>query len=124
MAGSLIVTTQECTDTIAEKTTGHGTLISKGASEVTQHGHVWATSLNPTTADSKTENGAKPNLGQFTSNITGLTPNTTFYVRAYATNTEGTVYGGNVTIGSSSTIDRRDWWVERDEFHFQFYYQQ
>ncbi len=112
------VTTQECTDTIAEKTTGHGLLYSKGSSEVTQHGHVWATSVDPDTTDSKTENGAKPNLGQFTSAITGLIPNTTYYVRAYATNTEGTSYGDNVTIGSSSTIGRRDWWVERDEFHF------
>ncbi len=116
--GGAVVSTQECRDTIAEKTTGHGTLESKGASEVTQHGHVWATSPNPTTADSKTENGAKPNLGQFQSAITGILPDTTYYVRAYATNTEDTVYGTNVTIGSGSTIGRRDWWVERDEFHF------
>ena len=103
---SLIVTTEECTDTIAEQTTGHGTLWNKGDSEVTQHGHVWATSVDPDTGDNLTTNGALPNLGQFTSEITGLTPNTTYYVRAYATNSEGTVYGGNVTIGSSSTIDR------------------
>ncbi len=117
--GLAIVTTQECTDTIAEKTTGHGTLIDKGLSAVTQHGHVWGTSVDPDTGDSLTQNGAKPNLGQFQSAITGLVPNTTYFVRAYATNSEGTVYGENVTIGSSSTIGRRDWWVERDEFHFQ-----
>ncbi len=114
----LYVTTQECTDTIAEKTTGHGTLIRKGSSPVTEHGHVWDTSPNPTTANSKTENGAKPNLGQFTSDITGILPDTTYFVAAYATNTEGTFYGDDVTIGSGSTIGRRDWWVERDEFHF------
>lgn len=112
------VITFNCTDTIAEKTTGHGSIISKGASEVTQHGHVWSTSFDPTTADSKTENGAAPNLGQFQSDITGLTPGTIYYVRAYATNNNGTAYGGNTTIIADTIIGRRYWWVERDEFHF------
>ncbi|KKN71808.1 hypothetical protein LCGC14_0416620 [marine sediment metagenome] len=115
---ALIVTSQECTDTIAEQSTGHGTITDLGSSNVTQHGHVWSTSSGPTTADSKTENGAKPNLGQFRSNITGLIPSTTYYVKAYATNTEGTAYGGEVEITTLGTIGRRHWWIEKDCLHY------
>lgn len=114
----LTVTTQDCTDTIAGKSTGRGTLTNKGDSAVTQHGHCWSTSTDPTTADSKTQNGGAPNLGQFKSDITGLTPGTLYYVRAYATNSQSTAYGVNVTITTPSTIGRRYWWVEKDEFHF------
>ncbi len=112
------VTTQECTNTIADKTTGHGTLTNKGDSEVTEHGHVWATLPSPTTADSKTENGAKPNLGQFQSNITSLTPSTLYYVAAYVTNTQGTSYGDDVTVTTLGVIGRRHWWTEGPALHY------
>ena len=112
------VTTQANSDTIAEKSTGHGVLNNKGSSDVTQHGHCWSTLRNPTTSDSKTQNGAAPNLGHFQSDITGLTPGTTYYVRAYATNTQDTAYGDDVSITADSSIGRRYWWVESGEFHF------
>ena len=54
--------------------------------------------LNPTTADSKTTDGAVSATGAFTSDITGLTPGTLYHVRAYATNTAGTAYGDDVTF--------------------------
>jgi uncharacterized protein (TIGR02145 family) len=63
----------------------------EGWRSVTARGVCWSTSQNPTTANSKTTNGT--GLGTYTSNITGLSPNTTYYVRAYATNAEGTAYG-------------------------------
>jgi len=112
------VTTQVCTNTIAEKSTGHGTIISEGGSNCTQHGHCWSTSHEPTTSDSKTENGEVFNLGQFESAITGLTPNTTYYVRAYATNSEDTAYGAEVTIPTDATIGRRFWWTEKERFYW------
>lgn len=112
------VTTQACTYTIATKSTGHGTLTSKGDSEVTQHGHCWATTANPTTSDSKTTNGTAPNLGQFQSAMTGLTPGTTYYVAAYATNTEGTAYGDDVEITTATTIGRRHSWTEGTKRHY------
>lgn len=117
-SGVPTVTTQACTNTIARKSTGHGNITSIGEAAVTQHGHCWATSASPKTTGSKTLNGAKPNLGQFQSALTGLTPGTTYYVAAYATNSEGTGYGDDVTITTGTTIGRRHWWVERDEFHF------
>jgi len=64
---------------------------SEGWRRVTARGVCWSTSQNPTTSNSKTTNGT--GLGTYTSHITGLSPNTTYYVRAYATNSEGTAYG-------------------------------
>ena len=113
-----VVSTQANTSTIAQGSIGYGTLLDIGTSAVTQHGHCWNTSANPTTSHSKTEKGAKANLGQFDSILTGLTPGTLYYVRAYATNGSGTGYGANVEITTASTIGRRYWWVEGKEFHY------
>ncbi|MDD4033074.1 MAG: FISUMP domain-containing protein [Bacteroidales bacterium] len=73
------------------KTTASFSVTVTGVSSVTARGVCWSTSENPTTSDSKTTDGM--GLGTYTSNITGLSPNTTYYVRAYATNTNGIAYG-------------------------------
>ena len=49
-----------------------------------------------TIADNKTTDGAGP--GNFTSNMVDLLPSTTYYVRAFATNTAGTAYGNEITF--------------------------
>jgi len=117
--GVSIVTTQACTGTTAQKSIGHGTYQGAGSSAVSQHGHVWDTSTDPTTSlDTKTENGAAPNLGQFQSDMPNLIPGTTYYVRAYVVNTSGTSYGGNVNITTGTTIGRRHWWTDGGEFHW------
>ena len=94
IAGAPIVTTQKTTGIQSTTAFGQGTIVDIGGAAVTQHGHCWSTSANPTTADSKTTNGAGV-AGAFTSLITGLTPGTTYYTRAYATNSYGTSYGNN-----------------------------
>lgn len=96
-AGAPTITTQLCTGIQSETATGNGNLTDIGDSAVTQHGHVWATTVNPTTADFKTTLGAR-DVGVFESSLTGLDPDETYYVRAYATNTQGTSYGDNVTL--------------------------
>ena len=116
--GGSTVTTEECTNTIATSTTGWGHVTVVGDGAPTQHGHVWSTSQNPTTSDSKTELGAKPQTGNFTSDITGLTPGTTYYVKAYAVNTAGTNYGAEVNITTLTTIRRAHIWSEGSEFHY------
>ena len=68
---------------------------------VTARGVCWNTAGTPTTADSTTSDGT--GTGVFTSNITGLTANTTYYVRAYATNSVGTSYGNEVSLTSDTT---------------------
>lgn len=68
-----------------------GNVTDRGLDDVTARGVCWSTSQNPTISDSHTTDGS--GLGSFTSNITGLTASTTYYVRAYATNSAGTAYG-------------------------------
>jgi hypothetical protein len=62
---------------------------------VTKHGHVWNISPNPTTSSmlNLTNHGVLHQTGSFTSDLDALSPNTTYYVRAYATNAAGTAYG-------------------------------
>ena len=78
-----------------------GNVISIGGSNVTARGVCWNTSPNPTTANSTTNSGATSVPGSFSSSITGLTSNTTYYVRAYATNTSGTSYGNETSFTTS-----------------------
>lgn len=73
-----------------------GEVTFDGWSFVTERGVCWNTEPNPTIANSHTndQNG----LGHFTSSITGLSPNTVYYVRAYATNSVGTAYGNEFSF--------------------------
>ncbi len=74
-----------------------GNVTSDGGASVTARGVCWSTSANPTIAlSTKTSDGT--GTGSFTSSITGLAPNTLYYVRAYATNSVGTAYGNEVTF--------------------------
>ena len=85
------VTTAEVTDVTISSAICGGNVTSEGNSEVTSRGVCWSTSQNPGIYDSHTTNGS--GTGHFTSSITGLSKNTTYYVRAYATNKQGTSYG-------------------------------
>lgn len=88
------VTTTATTSITSTTATGNGNVTALGQSALTQYGHVWSTSTNPTIAlGTKTALGAKSATGAFTSSITNLLPNTTYYIKAYATNTGGTSYG-------------------------------
>ena len=68
-----------------------GVVISDGAAEITDRGLCWGTSENPTLSDNfiSAGSGSDP----FSVSITGLEPNTDYFVRAYATNIAGTGYG-------------------------------
>ena len=86
-----MVNTAEVTDITAVTAKCGGEVTNEKWREVTARGVCWSTSPNPTVNNSKTTDGS--GLGAFTSDITGLTENTTYYVRAYATNEKGTAYG-------------------------------
>jgi uncharacterized protein (TIGR02145 family) len=79
-----------------------GTITNDGGAPVTVRGVCWSTSPNPTIANSKTTDGT--GTGTFSSSITGLSPLTTYYVRAYATNIEGTAYGNEVSFTTSAVV--------------------
>ena len=98
------VTTQAVSDIGETTATGNGTITDLGSPNPTQHGVCWNTTGTPTISGSKTEEGAASTTGAFTSSMTGLSPNTTYYVRAYATNTDGTAYGVDVTFTTSVPV--------------------
>jgi len=74
----------------------NGYVADDGGATVTARGVCWSTSQNPTISNSHTTDGT--GTGSFTSNLTGLSANTTYYVRAYATNSEGTTYGNQLSF--------------------------
>jgi len=77
-----------------------GTIDYDGGVPITMRGVCWSTSQNPTISGSLTKDG--PGTGSFTSLITGLTPNTKYFVRAYATNITGTTYGDEISFTTNS----------------------
>jgi hypothetical protein len=74
---------------------------SDGGEVVTARGVCWSVNANPTISDSKTSDGS--GTGTFVSNLTGLTQGTTYYLRAYATNSVGTAYGNEVVFKTIPT---------------------
>ena len=84
-------------NTIAQTTAqSGGNITADGGSAITARGVIWSTTASPTIADSKTIDGT--GKGNFSSSITGLAPYTTYYARAYATNSIGTAYGNEVSF--------------------------
>ena len=85
------VTTNDVTDVTTNSAVCGGNVISDGGSAVTAYGICWSTTPNPTIDNSYTQDGQ--GIGNFVSSITELLENTTYYVRAYAINVNGTAYG-------------------------------
>ena len=90
------VTTTAISDIDKNTATGGGNVTADGGATVTARGICWSTAQNPTIDGSHTTDGT--GTGSFTSSMTGLTANTTYYVRAYATNSAGTAYGEAVSF--------------------------
>ncbi|MFO7924143.1 MAG: FISUMP domain-containing protein [Bacteroidales bacterium] len=101
------VTTAEITNITSSTATAGGEVTDDGGSEVTERGVVWSMTENPTT-DPADHDGmivaSEGGTGVFTVDLTGLVPGTHYYVRAYATNSEGTAYGGQVEFTTEAVI--------------------
>ena len=91
-----VLSTTEVTGITQTTAMSGGNITDDRGSTVTARGVCRSTSQNPTIRDSKTEDGT--GIGSFTSSISGLEPNTTYYVRAYATNSAGTGYGSTMSF--------------------------
>jgi uncharacterized protein (TIGR02145 family) len=78
-----------------------GNVMSEGGSPVTTRGVCWSTSINPSLADYKTSDGV--GSGLFPSEINCLKPGITYYVRAYASNAEGTAYGNEISLTANES---------------------
>ena len=92
------VTTQSITNITENSATGNGNITDLGYPDPSEHGVCWNTSGSPTISDNFTTEGVASATGSFTTNMTGLSGCNTYYVRAYATNDAGTVYGSEVTF--------------------------
>ncbi|MBQ6156066.1 MAG: choice-of-anchor J domain-containing protein [Bacteroidales bacterium] len=92
---------------ITDITTGSASIASEitfdGYADVTVRGVCWSTSHNPTLNDSHTTDGN--GTGAFNSSLTGLAPSTTYFIRAYATNSAGTAYGNEVSFTTLMAVD-------------------
>ena len=113
----LILKTESTTSITYNSSSVNGTIIDIGKEGINQHGFCWATTQNPTISNSKNQLGPKNSRGNFSARIIDLSPNTTYYVRAYANNNQGIVYGYqesfktllNITIPSITTADVTDY---------------
>ncbi len=94
------VTTTAASSITATTASSGGNITNDGGAAITARGVCWSTSSNPTVAlATKTSDGS--GTGLFSSTITGLTPVTTYYVRAYATNSAGTAYGPEISFSTT-----------------------
>ncbi|MCX6303632.1 MAG: choice-of-anchor J domain-containing protein [Bacteroidetes bacterium] len=94
--GAAVVTTTAASSVALTTAVSGGNVTADGGLTVTARGVCWATTASPTIAASHTTDGS--GLGTFTSPITGLSSNTLYHVRAYATNSSGTYYGDDLTF--------------------------
>jgi hypothetical protein len=91
---------------------GKGNVTSDGGATVTEKGFCWSTAANPTVGDSRTTDGT--GIGTFSDIISGLTPGTTYHIRAYAINSVGISYGDDLIFETT---------VNNGVFNISSYYQ-
>jgi len=96
------LTTTDVTTITQTTATGGGNITVDGGAAITARGVCWNTSSSPTIANGKTSDGS--GTGIFTSQLTGLTAHTNYYVRAYATNSVGTAYGDEKTFMTKAAL--------------------
>jgi uncharacterized protein (TIGR02145 family) len=90
------VTTTPVTEILYTTATSGGTITDDGGASVFSRGVCWGTTSNPTIENNRTTDGT--GTGQFASSVTGLSLGTSYYLRAYATNSVVTVYGSEISF--------------------------
>lgn len=96
------IQTIEITSITSTSAVSGGNITDDGGTPVTMRGVCWSTSQNPTidNNDGMTEDGS--GIGEFPSNLSDLIPETEYFIRAYATNSEGTAYGNELSFTTQS----------------------
>jgi len=97
-----ILTTAEIVNITYTTATSGGTISDEGSGEVIARGVCWSTGIRPTITDFVTSDGS--GAGSFTSNMSGLIEATTYYTRAYATNSAGTGYGNELSFTTNQVL--------------------
>lgn len=96
------ITTAIATAMTATTAASGGNLTADGGGVVTARGVCWSTTVGPTVVNSKTTDGT--GTGIFASSLSSLIANTTYFVRAYATNSAGTVYGNEISFRTLANL--------------------
>lgn len=96
----IIINTSPVTSVTQTTALCGGEVIDDGGNNITGKGVCWSTSPNPTTNNEYTIDGI--GVGVFVSSLTGLNEFTTYFVKAYAINSSGTVYGNQVEFTTLS----------------------
>jgi len=92
------VETSAITNVLTNSAVCGGNIISDGGKTIIRRGICWSTSGNPQVDLNETVDASNLGIGSYTCTMTGLTPNTTYFVRAFAVNTEGLSYGEKKTF--------------------------
>lgn len=85
-----------------------GNITATGGSQVTNYGHCWNTTGNPTIDDSKTDIGSTNAICSFISTVENLNTSTTYYVRAYAMNAQGISYSDQIAV-TTQDVESDKW---------------
>jgi starch-binding outer membrane protein SusE/F len=99
-----VVTTTAVTSITKTTAVSGGNVTYDGGGTITAKGLAWGTSANPTITGSVIDGGT--GLGVFVSNLDPLAKNTTYHVRAYATNSAGTAYGSDLSFTTLADINK------------------
>ena len=97
-----ILKTSNTTEITVNSLKSGGDITSSGGADITARGVCWSTTQNPVIGGTHSSDGK--GSGSFSTTITGLTPNTKYYLRAYATNSVGTAYGNEVSSTTSALV--------------------
>lgn len=99
------VTTNYAGNVGAQSAQLFGAITDTGGEDATEHGFAYSTDANLSTGVATSTLGSYTGMGTFSTQLSGLTENETYFFRAYATNGQGTSYGsiqsfttGNVTV--------------------------
>ncbi|HEX2630332.1 MAG TPA: hypothetical protein VHM26_14995 [Chitinophagaceae bacterium] len=98
------LTTEAATNLTASDARLNGTMVNTGGGTIANRGFCWALNANPTLSDNfKVASGS--GLGSYFADITNLTPNTIYHVRAYAANDAGIAYGNDIVFTTRQPIE-------------------
>ena len=75
-----------------------GTILKTGGLKITNHGHCWSETKQPTIYDNKNDLGDTESIGDFTSTLTNLVAGKEYYIRAYVINSKGVAYSEQISV--------------------------
>ncbi|MDD3878365.1 MAG: hypothetical protein PHT69_17225, partial [Bacteroidales bacterium] len=108
-----VLTTTTISNITATNAMSGGNITSDGGSPIIERGVCWSLAANPTVTQNKMTSGT--GTGSFTTRITMLNANTTYYIRAYAISSAGVAYGDQMTFRTNRACDGIDYFVHEGQ---------